>query len=150
MQPRDLVKRYLQEQHMMQLATVSGDQPWCCTVYFVADDKLNLYWASLPTRRHSQEIAAHNKVAAAIPVKFVNGEKVVGIQVEGTAEMVPPNDAIRPIVEQYTQKFKRDAAWTDDFIAGRTKHRLYKLTPAAVVLFDDENASGDPRQTVTL
>ncbi len=134
----------------MQLATVNGDQPWCCTVYFVADDKLNLYWASLPSRRHSQEIAGHGKVAAAIPVKFVNGEKVGGIQVDGKAAEVPASEAIRPITEQYAAKFGRDAAWVDDFTAGRTEHRLYKLTPATIVIFDEENFAGDPRQPVKL
>jgi uncharacterized protein YhbP (UPF0306 family) len=139
MKAPDLLKQYLQERHMMQLATMAGDQPWCCTVYFLADDQLNLYWASLPTRRHSQEIVSHNKVAAAIPVKFVNGEKVVGIQVEGTAEEISPSASIRDITKQYATKFHRDDAWVEDFISGITEHRLYKLTPALFVLFDEQN-----------
>lgn len=148
MRPDELVKRYLSEQHMMQLATMAGDQPWCCTVYFVADDAGNLYWASLPSRRHSQEIVAHNKVAAAIPVKFIKGEKVVGIQIEGTAQETPVGEAIRPVAELYAAKFGRDAAWVDDFTAGHTEHRLYRLTPHAIVLFDEEHFSDSPRQTV--
>lgn len=135
---------------MMQMATVCDGQPWCCTVYYVLDEAFNLHWASLPSRRHSQEIKNHNKVAAAIPVKFVNGEKVIGIQIEGTAEAVPASPGIRDITEAYAQKFKRDSQWVDDFTAGKTAHQLYKLTPSAFVLFDEENFPDDPRQEVKI
>ncbi len=150
MNPADLLKQYLGERHMMQLATVSHDQPWCCTVYYVADEELNLYWASLPTRRHSRELAEHPKVAAAIPVKFVNGEKVIGIQVEGKAAQVKPSSKIRPITEQYAEKFHRDAQWVSDFINGRTAHKLYKLTPESFVLFDEQNFPENPRLEISL
>lgn len=81
------IKKNLTEMRMMQVASVRGDQPWICTVYFVADDTQNLYWLSLPERRHSQEIAAHTKVAIAVPVKF-DTQPVIGLQAEGTAEIV--------------------------------------------------------------
>jgi len=42
----ELVEAYLQDYSTMQLATVSGDQPWVCTVRFLADENHNLYWAS--------------------------------------------------------------------------------------------------------
>lgn len=146
MNPRKVIKEYLQKQHMMQLATVANGQPWCCTVYFVVDDAYNLYWASLPSRRHSQEIAAHAPVAAAIPVKFVKGEPVAGLQIAGTAKMLPPSPAIHSLTRRYAEKFNRDAAWVEDFVAGRTQHRLYKLTPSTVVLFDESNFPDTPRQ----
>lgn len=131
---------------MMQLATVANGQPWCCTVYFVADEEYNLYWASLPSRRHSQEIKNHPQAAAAIPVKFVKGQPVAGIQIEGRAEELLPSPAIRTVAERYAAKFNRDAAWVEDFAAGNTEHRLYKLTPATYVLFDESNYPEKPRQ----
>lgn len=139
MDPRELLKQYLQERHMMQVATVADDQPWCCTVYFVADDDQNLYWASLPTRRHSQEIKQHSKVAIAIPVKFVKGEPVAGIQMSGTAEELLPSEDIRPVAKQYAAKFARDEVWIEHFVAGGTQHRLYKFTPNTIALFDEVN-----------
>lgn len=142
----EVIKDYLNRQHMMQLATVREGQPWCCTVYFVTDDEFNLYWASLPSRRHSQEVKKHPKVAVAIPVKFVKGEPVAGIQIAGIAEELPPSPDIRTITERYAAKFNRDTTWTEDFVAGKTEHRLYKLTPASYVLFDESNFPETPRQ----
>jgi uncharacterized protein YhbP (UPF0306 family) len=144
-----LIKQYLERQHMMQLATVADGQPWICTVYYMTDDDYNLYWASLPTRRHSQEVASHPQVAVAIPVKFVKGEKVAGLQIEGRAETLPPSPALRPLAERYAAKFHRDVAWTEDFVTGRTAHRLYKLTPARFVLFDESNFPANPRHELS-
>ena len=146
--PVKLVDQYLGQQHMMQLATSIGGQPWCCSLYYVHDVDRNLYWASWPTRRHSEEIAVNQNVAVAIPIKHTNGEKVIGIQMEGQAAMVSPNAKNRPIVEAYAKKFGRDESWVDDFTAGRNKHQLYKLSPKKIVLFDDVNFPEDPRVTL--
>lgn len=133
---------------MMQLATSADNQPWCCTVIYVHDEKFNLYWASLPARRHSQEIKVNNKVAVAIPVKFDKGESVIGIQIEGIAEELPASEDIRVIGESYAAKFKRDSQWIEDIVSGKTEHRLYKLTPKSIYLFDEVNFPGGQRQKV--
>ena len=93
------IRALLQGATMMQLATVHGAQPWCCTVYFVADDDLNLYWISTPERRHSREIEMHAKVAAAIPIKYVPGKDVVGIQAEGDATLVNDEDEMKKAID---------------------------------------------------
>ena len=149
MGPKDVIKSYLEQQHMMQLATVSNGQPWCCTVYFVTDDNYNLYWASVPSRRHSQEINSHSQVAVAIPVKFVKGQPVAGLQIEGKAVELSPSSDIRDAAERYATKFNRDTDWIEDIVAGKTEHRLYKLTPASYVLFDESNFRENPRQAFT-
>lgn len=50
----------------MQLATSLDNQPWVCNVWFAADTKLNIYWFSSITRRHSDEVTKNQKVAGAI------------------------------------------------------------------------------------
>lgn len=132
----------------MQLATSAGNKPWVCNVYFLADDNHNLYWASLPTRRHSQEIENNPDVACAVVVKNIIGESVIGVQIEGSAEMLKPSDAIRELAQNYASKFKRDQQWVEDFVSGKTEHRLYKLTPSAIYLFDEQHFPGGQRQKV--
>lgn len=144
-----LVEQYLNQKHMMQLATVSDNQPWCCTVYYVHDAACNLYWASVPSRRHSQEIAQHSPVAIAIPVQHTKGEPVVGIQMSGSAELLEPSPELRQIALMYAKKFGRDQSWVEDFISGKTEHRLYKFVPTEIILFDEVNFAGDPRQSCT-
>ena len=148
MDAEKLLNQYLEEFFTMQLATVGSDQPWVCTVHFISDNSHNLYWASIPTRRHSQEIAKHSKVACAIVVHNIIGDPVIGIQIEGVAAVQATSLDHQAIVERYASKFKRDEQWVKDFVAGNTEHRLYKLTPSAIYLFDEKNFPGGQRQKV--
>lgn len=145
---QELLDQYLAEQHVMQLATAANDGPWACTVWFIADADRNLYWASLPTRRHSQDIAANPRVAAAMAVNSVVGQAVIGVQLEGRAAVLQPPDYDRGIVERYAQRFLKTDDWVSDFVAGNTLHRLYKLSPEAIYLFDEEHLARGKRHQV--
>lgn len=148
MDPLELIRQYLPKGRMMQIATVSGDQPWICTVYFVEDDDLNLYWLSLPTRRHSQEIAAHSKVAVAVPIKF--DKPVTGIQAEGFAEPVTDKQTIADIMRRYVDRYNSGQQFYDLFVAGQNQHVLYKFTPSKYVLFDEVTFPDDGRKEINL
>jgi len=119
----------------MQIATVGGDQPWICTVYYVVDGALNLYWLSLPNRRHSQEIAHHQKVAAAIVMK--QDQPVVGVQVEGDAEEVTSGTIIARVMEKYAAKYDMGKEFYANFLEGKNQHKLYRIKPRMFVLFDE-------------
>ena len=148
MQPLDLIRSYLPQGRTMQIATVDGDQPWICTVYFVEDEELNLYWLSFPTRRHSREIAKHSKVAVAVPIKF--DKPVVGIQAEGAAETVADKEVIAAVMQRYVAKYNSGQQFYDNFVAGRNQHVLFKFTPSTYVLFDEVNFPTDGRQEITV
>lgn len=142
---KNLIEAYLKEARMMILATVGGDQPWSCTLYFTADEKSNLYWISTSDTRHSKEISINKKVSASIPVKFED-LTVVGVQVEGDATLVSDPHEIERAIRIYTDKFNRGEDWYKDFIAGKNEHELYRLKPRLFVLFDRENFPDDSRQ----
>lgn len=142
MNMKKLVAQRLQKTHMMQLATMHGDQPWCCSVYFVHDDDINLYWFSKPTTRHSCELEAHPKVAAAIPIVFAKGENVVGIQVEGDARKVESTQG-EAAARLYAEKFGRSEQWVQSYVAGKTIHALYCLKPRHFAIFDEQEFPRD-------
>jgi uncharacterized protein YhbP (UPF0306 family) len=138
------IKRHLSYKEMMQIATAQGDQPWICTVFFVADELQNLYWLSSPERRHSQEIARNQKVAIAVPVK--SDWPVIGIQAEGVATVVQDAEEVKHVMELYVTKYGKGKDFYDNFVKGTNQHNLYKFTPNTFVLFDEVNFAGDPRQ----
>lgn len=76
----------------MSLATFRGDAPWVCKVHFAYDDNLNLYFRSLKSRRHSQEIANNPYVAGNSIDKYQLGQPPTGIYFEGTAELLEPGE----------------------------------------------------------
>lgn len=146
---RKIIADYLKEARMMTVATVSSDQPWNATVYYVSDEELNLYWISKAESRHSKEIHKNPKVAAAIPIKFAD-LTVVGLSAEGEAEVMEDADEIKRIIRSYTDKFNRGEDWYKDFIAGKNIHKLYKIKPRLFVLFDREKFPGNERQELSL
>lgn len=132
----------------MQLATTSGDQPWICSVWFVTDENLNLYWASWPIRRHSQEISANPKVCAAVVVQEPNSKKkqaTIGVQIQGQAVLVDKSAEIKPIAKEYAKKFGFSQIWVNKFEGQETNHKLYKLIPELFVLFDEQNFPSNTR-----
>jgi uncharacterized protein YhbP (UPF0306 family) len=88
MEIEKVVREYIDKTIHMSLATASGDTPWICEVHFAYDGKLNLYFRSLKSRRHSQEIAANPKVAGNIIDKYNLGDTEVGLSYEGTAALI--------------------------------------------------------------
>lgn len=137
----ELIRKYLSEGKVMQLATVRDDQPWVCSVYFVADKELNIYWLSLPERRHSQELATNTKAAITIPIKL--DQPVIGLSVEGVAKVVSDPKQIRRTMKLYINRYQTGEKFYDNFIAGKNKHLLYHFKPAKFVLFDEVNLPPD-------
>ncbi len=82
------IRDYLPQIVHMSLGTSKDNKPWVCEVHFAYDDDLNLYFRSLTSRRHSQEIAANPNVAGNIVKQHVLGEYPRGVYFEGTAELL--------------------------------------------------------------
>lgn len=139
-----LIKKYLQEPKVMQLATAEDGQPWACTVHFAADKDFNLYWISLPGRRHSKEIAKNKKAAATVPIKFPN-HPVVGVSFEGDAQIVSLDD-LETAADAYNKRFGLSDTFRKKLLEGTAEEKLYKLKPRLVVLFDQINFPDNPRQ----
>jgi uncharacterized protein YhbP (UPF0306 family) len=136
-----LIKKYLSEAKIMQLATSANNQPWVCSVHFVADNELNLYWISDQNRRHSQEISKNKLVAATIPIKFPD-HPVVGVSVEGEAEV----DSSPESIELYDSKFKLSDGFKKKLQSGEADEKVYVLRPKAFALYDQVNFPDNPRQ----
>ncbi len=137
-QVKDLIVKYLSEAKVLQLATVGEDgRPWISNVHFVNDKDGNIYWLSTEERRHSVEIAMNNKVAVSVVVK--SDMPVIGIQAEGTAELISGIVMFKPIILDYVKKHGTGKEFYDRAIKGINSHKLYKFTPSMYSLFDEVN-----------
>lgn len=122
-----IVREYIDKTIHMSLATASGNAPWICEVHFAYDDKLNLYFRSLLSRRHSQEIAVNPKVAGNIIDKYKVGDTEVGLSFEGNAELITDIDMRRVAFACLKERLGiADSALqeADD----ETGHQFYKIT----------------------
>ncbi|HET9947136.1 MAG TPA: pyridoxamine 5'-phosphate oxidase family protein [Patescibacteria group bacterium] len=145
-----LISDYLTTAKIMQIATAKENQPWACTVYFAADNNLNIFWLSTPQRRHSEEIESNEKVAGAIVVDHAPGDKVHGIQFEGTAKRLTNQEEIDHAVDTYAKKMGTDAKRVEELKSGKDSHAVYMITPKKIVLFDVIHFPDNPRQEYVL
>lgn len=147
MEVETIVRKYLPSVNIMQLATSSNGQPWVCSIHYYSDEDLNLYWISTPERRHSLEIKDNPKVSATIMVHEDTTEEdyVIGITIEGTAELIGRNPG-EEIIQGYNDKLKKSPTLLRDVQNGTNPHQFYKMICTKVVLFDNSNFPEDPRQ----
>ncbi len=143
---RKLIEDYLKEAKLMQLATASDNQPWTCSVWFAADEDLNIYWFSATGRRHSEEVSKNPKVAGAIVLPHTPADPPRGLQFEGVAELLTDQADIDKAISVYQGRiFSKKQI--DEFVEDDEKpHSFYKIKPSQFVLFDVVNFPENPRQ----
>lgn len=147
---RELIKEYLRRAKLMQLATSEKDQPWVCSVWFAADDDLNLYWLSSITRRHSDEVMKNDRVAGAIVLPQTPEDPPVGIQFQGTAGLLTSKEDIEKAFSVYAGRIF-PVEKIREFMASEEKpHRFYRIRPVKYVLFDTVNYPENSRRELVL
>lgn len=122
-----VVREYIEKSIHMSLATSRDDKPWVCEVHFVYDNGLNLYFRSLSTRRHSQDIASNPNVAGNIVKQHTAEEYPHAIYFEGRAEMVTEDGQRQKIYPLFKKRMGID----DSIIEEAKKadgHQFYKIT----------------------
>jgi uncharacterized protein YhbP (UPF0306 family) len=144
---RQLIEEYYDSCKIMQLATVSGNRPWLCTVNFCFDNELNLYWTSTKARRHSKEINANPQVAVAIVKDPVRKQ---ALQIVGEAFEVEGNDLDR-VNKLYGDKFGEKPERLAEVRANTLNGRAYWVfKPTVVSLWDEVNFPDNPKQEYKL
>ena len=140
---KQLALNHLKDSFVMQLATSKDGQPWICNVHFLAEEDLTLYWMSEQDSRHSEDIAANPKVAAAIAVH--TEMPLIGVQLEGDAKLLD-FAGNEKILQAYASRHHRETL-VADALAGRVPFKLYELTPRLVQIFDLKNFPKSPIQS---
>ena len=150
------VKEALERTHFMALSTVGKDGVWTCPVFFSYDNKLNLYFKSIPTSKHMQNIMQNPELSLAIfsTTRLPEGD-VVGLQIKGVAKILKTREEVdaaakinyarsRPEIDYKTK--------VDEHLGENAVWNFVKITPIEAWYFDtrffDEEKDG--RQKVPL
>lgn len=142
------INNYLTRGKVLQVATSRDGRPWVVNVFFVVDEELNFFWLSLPSRRHSQDIAANPRAAATLAVK--QDLPVIGVYAEGAVEVAKDQTEVKKIAEAYSQKYNAAKGFYERFVSGTNQHWVYKLRPDTIKLFDELHYLDDPEQSVAI
>jgi uncharacterized protein YhbP (UPF0306 family) len=124
---------FLKSHGILTLATVSGSQPWVCTVYYAIDEAMNLIILTDPASRHGQEIAKNPHIAFSVFDSGQPNAAPVKIGIQGTGIIAP--------VKGITANTKALLLWhkanpgkemditIGDVVKTITDCRMYQITP---------------------
>jgi uncharacterized protein YhbP (UPF0306 family) len=146
MKIKELANNYLSTVKHMQLATVSNGIPWICTVYFVSDDKFNLYWTSGRSRQHSMEILKNPKTAATV-VK--DAERKQALQMVGESYEAP-DDELEHVHKLYEGKFGSKKYDLEEMKKHTKDGRSYWVfRPTKIMFWDEVNFPDYPKKELS-
>lgn len=140
---KDVIDEFLAGSKLMQLATISEEGPWVCSVYFSNDEEGKLYWISRKDRRHSKEILKNSKTACTI---VYNEKGKQALQITGKSKMVELNDSER-VDKLHGDKFGHKSARLEEVLENTAGGRAYwVLDPETIYLWDEINFPNSPKQ----
>ncbi len=142
--------KYLIEnnEHMTIATADTLGKPWVSPVFFMHDDKYNLYWVSNKDALHSQNIKTRSEIAIVI-FGQLQDNGVDGVYIDAIAselqDDIEINEAIR-ILAKRPQPTKFTIQSIVD-VTGNAVWRIYKAIPIAVSKRADATIKG---QAVTV
>ena len=96
---------FIEQHHVLTLATEEGGQPYCCSCYYAYDEDENVFTLKInESTRHGKEAGNNPNVAAAIALETNEIGKVQGLQITGKAVFSDRKKAV------YLKKFPYAAA----------------------------------------
>jgi uncharacterized protein YhbP (UPF0306 family) len=122
-----IVREYIDKTLHMSLGTSVKNKPWVCEVHFVYDNNLNLYWRSLTSRRHSQELTINPNVAGNIVSQHSLEEYPHALYFEGIAELVDNIDEQKKLFELFQARLGADESIITEAQL-ENGHKIYKVT----------------------
>jgi hypothetical protein len=137
------IRAFLRERTTLALATVSdAGAPAVASVFYAADDNLDLYFLSEERTEHGRNILANPQVAGAIYADGQDWRAIRGLQLRGRAEMTT-GAAVARAVKVYGGRF----AFVASLLAGQggpaaltgplARARFWVLRPSWFRLIDN-------------
>jgi len=129
------IRDYLPGVIHMSLATSRDNIPWVCEVHFAYDEDLNLYFRSLNSHRHSQEIADNAQVAGNIVAQHTAGQPVRGVYFEGRAKLIKEGEEVAKAYQCLRRRFQLSSDILKES-QQQDGHQFYKISVDTFYLFD--------------
>ncbi|MBI3955420.1 pyridoxamine 5'-phosphate oxidase family protein [Candidatus Gottesmanbacteria bacterium] len=137
---KTLLFKFLQSQNLMTLATL-GEHLWVSNVYFVCNEKFNLYFLSEPKSQHCLDIKSKPQVACAIAdtrQKVV--DKKIGVQLYGISSQVKNLSTIMWMLKMWNKLNPGFESIINlkNIQSNKINGRIYKIEPTLIKFFNEE------------
>ena len=96
---------FINEHHLLTLATSQNNLPYCCNVFYVYDSLNNqLIFSSDPKTKHANDFIANPNVAGTIALETKEITKIQGVQLLGIIQELKTEE-LEIAKEQYIKAF---------------------------------------------
>jgi hypothetical protein len=147
------IREILDTHYTATLATCDDGRAWAATVFFASDADCNLYFVSDERTRHGRDLARDPHVVAAINRDVGTWDEVLGLQIEGRAEILR-GDARDRALQIYLARFAdvrrlfaSPEGDSEKLIAARLRSTpFWRLAPGWIRLIDSREGFGWKRE----
>lgn len=127
------ITSFIKEHHVLTLATVSDNKPYCCNCFYVYLEESNYFvFTSDEETKHIKDIIKNNYTACAITLETSMIGKIRGLQITGKTNILLDME-LSIAKEAYLKKFP---------IARMSKLNLWKFEPDFYKLTDNRLGFG--------
>jgi nitroimidazol reductase NimA-like FMN-containing flavoprotein (pyridoxamine 5'-phosphate oxidase superfamily) len=126
------VKQFLNDHYLMQLATVSGDQPGVSVLLYTIDDNLNFYFG---THSDSYKVKSLNQNPKVSLVVWEFGK--IQVQVNGVSEIIESKEEQNNILDKLADAATKDINfWPPLFRIKGGEYTIIKIRPEWMRVLD--------------
>ena len=144
---KDVIQKYLEQMHVMHLATVKDGKPRLCSVHYAPSSDGNLYWVSSRNAQHSEDVRNNKITAAAI---LINEETRQCIHFEGEAFELS-GDEITKADAIYGKRYGVNKERLEAVLKVKKENPAYYVfKPMHITLIDTVLFPDNPKQELAL
>ena len=131
--PEKRVIEFINEHHVLTLATSVENSPWCANCFYVYLEEENCFvFTSDDNTKHVQDVLENSKVAGSVALETNTVGKIRGIQFSGIMEK-PGKDFMKKAKKAYLKRFP---------YAVLMKTSLWIITPNYIKMTDNRLGFG--------
>src|ERR1035441_5712188 len=141
----ETIAALLRDESTLALATTDEQgQPCVAPLFYIAGEELTLFWLSLETSLHSQNLKRAPMAAAAIYRHTENWKEIRGGRVRGPVTVIAEPERRRALIAAYCERFQLGAV----FKTAISQCSLYALRPVFFRYIDNSRVFGDKFEIV--
>jgi hypothetical protein len=152
MEPRDIARRVIDDNHFMVLGTAQPDgTPRVSPVFYSHTGYRDFYWISSPRAHHSRNVAAQRRVELVVFNSQADpGPDIAAVYVGAIAAQVPDAELADAVAAAFSSVRRGVRAYGVDELSGTAELRLYRATAQSVEIHvrgsDPERGTGVDRR----
>ena len=105
MQIDQQIIHFLNEHHLLTLATSQNNKPYCCNLFYAYDQVSNqLIFSTEKKTKHAQDFITNTNVAGSIALETKEVSQIQGVQLQGTIQELK-TEKLKIAKERYLKAF---------------------------------------------